>query len=101
MSAYSSGYISPWTTWFIWSVICPNKAWKTVLVRPFWPNGIWPVFGRQYIYIIFYILLLEKAPKSAKIATNIEIGEETENEYKVEEILDTNKISGKPYYLVK
>ena len=53
------------------------------------------------IYLIFYILLLEKVPKSAKIATNVEIGEETENKYKVEEILDTNKISGKPYYLVK
>ena len=53
------------------------------------------------IYTIFYVLLLEKAPKNAEIATNVEIGEETENEYKIEEILDTNKISRKPYYLVK
>jgi hypothetical protein len=53
------------------------------------------------IYIIFYILLLEKVSNNAKIATNIKIEEEIENEYKVEDILDTNKISGKPYYLVK
>jgi hypothetical protein len=53
------------------------------------------------IYIIFYILLLEKVPKNAEIATNIKIEEETENEYKVEAILASNKISGKPYYLVK
>jgi hypothetical protein len=55
----------------------------------------------QRIYATFYILLLEKAPNNAEIATNVEIEEETENEYKVEQILDTNKISGKPYYLVK
>ena len=53
------------------------------------------------IHATFHVSLLENAPKSAKIATNVEIGEETENKYKVEEILDTNKISGKPYYLVK
>jgi hypothetical protein len=51
--------------------------------------------------MIFYILLLEKAPKNAEIATNIEIEEEIENEYKVKEILETNKISEKPYYLIK
>jgi hypothetical protein len=55
----------------------------------------------QRIYITFYILLLEKAPKDAKIATNVEIKEEIENEYKVEQILDISKISGKPHYLVK
>jgi hypothetical protein len=53
------------------------------------------------IYIIFYILLLEKAPKNAKVTTNVEIEEETENKYKVKEILDINKISGRPYYLIK
>jgi hypothetical protein len=53
------------------------------------------------IYIIFYTLLLEKAPKNAEVATNIEIEEETENEYKVKEILDINKISRRLYYLVK
>jgi hypothetical protein len=53
------------------------------------------------IYIIFYVSLLEKVPKNAEIATNIEIEEETENEYKVEAILASNKISGKPHYLVK
>jgi hypothetical protein len=52
-------------------------------------------------YIIFYILLLEKVSKNAEIATNIKIKEEIENEYKVEEILDINKVSGKLYYLVK
>jgi hypothetical protein len=31
----------------------------------------------------------------------VELEEETENEYKVKEILDINKISGRPYYLVK
>jgi hypothetical protein len=42
------------------------------------PNSI------RRIYIIFYILLLEKAPNNAEIATNINIKEETENKYKVE-----------------
>jgi hypothetical protein len=46
-------------------------------------------------------LLLEPAPKNAEIATNIEIEEETENEYEVEEILNLERISGKPHYLVK
>ena len=55
----------------------------------------------QRIYITFYVSLLEKAPKNAEIATNIEIEEETENEYKIEAILVTNKISRKPHYLVK
>jgi hypothetical protein len=49
----------------------------------------------------FYILLLEKAPRNTEIATNIEMKEETEDEYKVEEILVINKISRKPYYLIK
>jgi hypothetical protein len=53
------------------------------------------------IYVTFHVLLLEKAPNNAEIATNVKIKEETENEYKVEQILDTNKISGKPHYLVK
>jgi hypothetical protein len=37
---------------------------------------------------VFYILLLEPIPKNAEIATNIEIEEETKNEYKVKEILN-------------
>jgi hypothetical protein len=53
------------------------------------------------IYTTFHISLLEKAPNNAEIATNVKIKEETENEYKVEQILDTNKISRKPHYLVK
>ena len=59
------------------------------------PNSI------RRIHATFYILLLEKAPRNAEIATNIEIEEETENEYEVEEILAMNKVSGKPHYLVK
>jgi hypothetical protein len=53
------------------------------------------------LYLVFYISLLEPAPENAKIATNIQIEEESEDEYKVEEILDRQRISGKPHYLVK
>jgi hypothetical protein len=53
------------------------------------------------IYATFHVSLLEKAPENAEIATNVEIEEETKDEYEVEEILATNKISGKPHYLVK
>ena len=53
------------------------------------------------IHTTFYVSLLEKAPKNAEIATNIEIEEETENKYKVKAILVTEKISGQPYYLIK
>jgi len=44
---------------------------------------------------------LEPTPKNAKIATNVEIKEETEDEYEVKEILNSERISGRPYYLVK
>jgi hypothetical protein len=37
---------------------------------------------------VFYISLLKPAPENAELAINIEIAEETENEYKVEEILE-------------
>lgn len=53
------------------------------------------------IYLVFYISLLEPAPKNAEIATNIEIKEETEDEYKVDKILEIKRISGKPHYLVR
>jgi hypothetical protein len=53
------------------------------------------------IHATFHVSLLEKAPRNAEVATNVEIEEETENEYEVEEILATNKVSGKPHYLVK
>jgi hypothetical protein len=46
-------------------------------------------------------LLLKKAPRNAEVATNIEIEEETENEYEVKRILRINKVSEKPYYLMK
>jgi hypothetical protein len=50
---------------------------------------------------VFYISLLEPALENAELAMNVEIEEETENEYKVEEILETKRISGRPYYLVR
>ena len=53
------------------------------------------------IHATFHVSLLEKAPQNAEIATNVEIEEETENEYEVEEILATERISGQPHYLVK
>ena len=58
------------------------------------PNSI------KKIYLVFYISLLEPALENAELAINIEI-EETENEYKVEKILETKRISGRPHYLVK
>jgi hypothetical protein len=38
---------------------------------------------------VFYISLLEPALENAELAINIEIKEETENEYKVREVLET------------
>ena len=55
----------------------------------------------QKLYLVFYISLLEPALKNAKLATNIEIKEETENEYIVEKVLEMKRISGKPHYLVR
>jgi hypothetical protein len=53
------------------------------------------------LHPVFHILLLEPAPKNAKIAENVEINDNTEQEYKVEKILNHKQVSGKPYYLVK
>jgi hypothetical protein len=53
------------------------------------------------IHPVFHISLLEPAPKNAKIAENMEIDDDTEQEYKVKEILSHKQVSGKPYYLVK
>jgi hypothetical protein len=50
---------------------------------------------------VFYISLLEPVLENAELATNIEIKEETENEYKVEKILEIRRISGRPHYLVR
>jgi hypothetical protein len=36
------------------------------------------------IYLVFYISLLEPAPKNIKITKNIEINDDIEQEYKVE-----------------
>jgi hypothetical protein len=53
------------------------------------------------IHPVFHISLLEPAPKNAKIAENVEINDDTEQEYEVEQILNDKRVSGKPYYLVK
>lgn len=36
------------------------------------------------IYLVFHILLLELAPKNAKITKNVEINDDTELKYKIE-----------------
>lgn len=53
------------------------------------------------IYPVFHVSLLEPAPENAKIAENIEIKDNTEQEYEVKQILDHKRVSRKPYYLVK
>jgi hypothetical protein len=53
------------------------------------------------IHLVFHISLLEPALENAKIAENVEINDDTEQEYEVEQILDNKQVSGKPYYLVK
>jgi hypothetical protein len=40
------------------------------------------------IYLVFYILLLEPALKHILITENIEINDDTEQEYEVEQILN-------------
>lgn len=46
-------------------------------------------------------MLLKTVLENAELTINIEIKEETENKYKVENVLDIKYISRKPYYLVK
>jgi hypothetical protein len=53
------------------------------------------------IYLVFHILLLEPALKNTKITENVEINNDTEQEYKVKKILNHKQVSGKLYYLVK
>jgi transposase InsO family protein len=53
------------------------------------------------IHPVFHISLLEPAPKNAMIAEDVEIDDDTEQEYEVERILNDKRVSGKPYYLVK
>jgi hypothetical protein len=53
------------------------------------------------LYPVFHISLLEPAPENAENATNVQIESESEDEYEVEEILDRQRISRKPHYLVK
>jgi len=52
------------------------------------------------IHPVFHISLLEPAPRNAKLQTNANV-ENDENEYEVEQILDTQMIRNIPYYLVK
>jgi hypothetical protein len=53
------------------------------------------------LHPVFHISLLEPAPKNAKIAENMEIDDDTKQEYKVKKILNHKRVSGKLYYLVK
>jgi hypothetical protein len=53
------------------------------------------------IHPVFHISLLEPAPENAKITENMEINDNTKQEYEVEWILNHKRVSGKPYYLIK
>jgi transposase InsO family protein len=44
-------------------------------------------YSMRKLHPVFHISLLEPAPENAELAMNVEIAEETENEYEVEEIL--------------
>jgi hypothetical protein len=53
------------------------------------------------IHPVFHISLLEPVLKNVKITEDMEINNDTKQEYKVEEILNHKQVSGKPYYLMK
>lgn len=53
------------------------------------------------IHPVFHVSLLEPAPKNAKIPTNVEIEESTDEEYEVERVCRVKRVNGKPLYLVK
>lgn len=53
------------------------------------------------IHPVFHISLLEPAPENAEIATNVEIEEETEDEYEVEAITNDRWYNGQQQLLVK
>ena len=53
----------------------------------------------KHLHPVFHISLLEPAPQNTQTTENIEI--ESNNEYKVEKILDKKQIRGKPQYLIK
>jgi hypothetical protein len=53
------------------------------------------------IHPVFHISLLEPALKNVKITKDMEINNDTKQEYKVKEILNHKQVSGKPYYLIK
>jgi hypothetical protein len=53
------------------------------------------------IHPVFHISLLEPAPENAKITKNMEINDNTKQEYEVEWILNHKQVSRKPYYLIK
>jgi hypothetical protein len=54
------------------------------------------------IHPVFHISLLEPAPTNAKLADNVEIeSEDEQEEYEVEKILEHERVNGRPHYLVK
>ena len=59
------------------------------------------LYRMSKIHPVFHILLLEPAPKNTKITENMEIDDDTEQEYEVKEILSHKQVSEKPYYLIK
>jgi Chromo (CHRromatin Organisation MOdifier) domain len=53
------------------------------------------------IHPVFYISLLELAPRDAK-QTQIQLSDETQDDvYEVEKVLDDQEIDGKTHYLIK
>jgi hypothetical protein len=44
---------------------------------------------------------LEPAPENAKITKNVEINDDTKQEYEVKQILNHKRVSRKPYYLIR
>ena len=54
----------------------------------------------QRIHPVFYILLLELAPRDTTLAQNIELADETK-EYEVKQVLDMQMVNNQPFYLIK
>jgi len=50
---------------------------------------------------VFHVSLLEPAPDGMETPNDIELDEDTEQEYEVEEILDKTRVNGQVRYLVK
>jgi hypothetical protein len=52
------------------------------------------------IHLVFHISLLEPAPRDATLVENIEL-EDKIGEYKVEQILDMQRVNNQSFYLIK